>query len=159
MYNTSLRIVKDTFEAEDIMQEAFLKAFQSLSSYKAEANFGLWLKRIVVNLSLDSLRKKKPEIENILNTQELVINESENEDENESNTNYEIEKIKDEINKLPDGYRIVLSLYLLEGYDHDEISEVLKISASTSRSQYTRAKKKLIENLKFIKNEQVGRSN
>lgn len=151
MYNTSLRIVNNTFEAEDIMQEAFLKAFNNLNQFKAEVSFGVWLKKIVVNLSLDSLRKKKTFFESLHNQEVEDLYEEEMEDEVE----YKMEDIRSEINKLPDGYRIVLSLYLLEGYDHEEIGEILHISTSTSRSQYTRSRKKLAENLKKIINEKV----
>ena len=147
MYNTSLRIVNDIYEAEDIMQEAFLKAFQSLNTFKAEVNFGAWLRKIVVNLSLDSLRKHKPTFETLLEQEDQYTEESE---ENEDDKDYRIEEIKSEINKLPDGYRIVLSLYLLEGYDHEEIADIMNISPSTSRSQYARSRKKLVENLKKI---------
>jgi len=147
MYNASLRIVNDIYEAEDIMQEAFLKAFQNLSTFKAEVNFGVWLKKIVVNLSLDSLRKHKPIFETIREQEDQLFEENE---ASENDKDYRIEDIKSEIAKLPDGYRIVLSLYLLEGYDHEEISEILHISPSTSRSQYARSKKKLVENLKKL---------
>jgi RNA polymerase sigma-70 factor (ECF subfamily) len=146
MYNTSLRIVKDYQDAEDIMQESFLSAFIKINTYSGKVSFGAWLKKIVINNSLDALKKKK------ILTQELnedlpekVIKEEEGE---EDFANIRIEDIKDEIFKLPDGYRIVLSLHLLEGYDHEEIAEILHISSSTSRSQFTRAKQKLLTILK-----------
>ncbi|HKL08345.1 MAG TPA: RNA polymerase sigma factor [Bacteroidales bacterium] len=145
MYNTCLRIVNDSFEAEDIMQEAFLKAFDKIHSYKGEVSFGAWLKRIVINHSLDELRKKKFEMESI----EDSFYEIKEEDKmiNEEEINIKAEEIRNEINHLPEGYRIVLSLYLIEGYDHDEISEILNINSSTSRSQCARAKQKLLKNL------------
>src|SRR6056297_311940 len=145
MYNTCLRIVNDSFEAEDIMQEAFLKAFDKIHSYKGEVSFGAWLKRIVINYSLDELRKKKFEMESI----EDSFYEIKEEDKmiNEEEINIKAEEIRNEINHLPEGYRIVLSLYLIEGYDHDEISEILNINSSTSRSQCARAKQKLLKNL------------
>ncbi len=144
MYNTSLRIVGLSDEAEDIMQESFLKAFENLEHYRGEVSFGAWLKKIVVNRSLDSLKKKK------LVTRDIDGLEDELADTGEIQVNEDFspEEITEEIRKLPDGYRIVLTLYLLEGYDHDEISEILEISPSTSRSQYARAKKKLAINLK-----------
>jgi RNA polymerase sigma factor (sigma-70 family) len=146
MFNTGFRIIKNTTEAEDIMQEAFLKAFQHIETYKGEVSFGAWLKRIVVNQSLDCLRKRKIEFF-------PIERDLENKPEEESTYPDEIEdkirveKVIKEINALPDGYRIILTLYLLEGYDHDEISEILEISASTSRSQYMRAKKRLLQNI------------
>jgi len=146
MYNTCLRIVNDSLEAEDIMQESFLKAFEKINFYKGEVSFGAWLKRIVVNHSLDELRKRKL----ITDSLEDSVYEIKEEEKVESNIDiqWKVEEIKKEINNLPDGYRIALSLYLIEGYDHDEISEIMNINSSTSRSQCARAKKKLIEGLK-----------
>ncbi|MBU8891928.1 MAG: sigma-70 family RNA polymerase sigma factor [Bacteroidales bacterium] len=146
MYNTCLRIVNDSLEAEDIMQESFLKAFEKLNFYKGEVSFGAWLKKIVINHSLDELRKRKL-ITDSIEDSVYEIKEDENEETTEEN-NWKAEEIKEQINNLPDGYRIVISLYLIEGYDHDEISEILNISSSTSRSQCARAKRKLIECLK-----------
>ncbi len=149
MYNTCLRIVNDSLEAEDIMQEAFLKAFEKIKTYKGEVSFGAWLKRIVINHSLDEIRKRKLDLESI---EDSAYDLKDRKDEKTEHDNEEIkekaEEIRDEINKLPDGYRIVLSLYLIEGYDHDEISEILNISSSTSRSQCARAKQRLMMNLK-----------
>ena len=148
MYNTCLRIVNDSQEVEDIMQEAFLKAFEKMKTYKGEVSFGAWLKRIVINHSLDELRKRKLDMESIDDSLfELKEKKNEKERINEEEVILKAEEIRDEINNLPDGYRIVLSLYLIEGYDHDEISEILNISSSTSRSQCTRAKQKLLKNL------------
>ncbi len=146
MYNTCLRIVNDSLEAEDIMQESFLKAFGKINFYKGEVSFGAWLKRIVVNHSLDELRKRKL-ITDSIEDSVYEIKEKEKSENNED-IEWKVEEIKKEINNLPDGYRIVISLYLIEGYDHDEISEIMNISSSTSRSQCARAKKKLIESLK-----------
>lgn len=149
MYNSCLRIVNNSFEAEDIMQESFLKAFEKINSYKGEVSFGAWLKRIVINHSLDELRKKKMDFNSI----EESVYEIKNEENSDFDSEIQIraEDIKEQINKLPDGYRIALSLYLIEGYDHDEISKILNISSSTSRSQCARAKKKLIERIKESK--------
>jgi len=149
MYNSCLRIVNNSLEAEDIMQESFLKAFEKIYSYKGEVSFGAWLKRIVINHSLDELRKRKIDFDSI---EESVyeIKEEENSDI-DFNNEMKAEEIRDQINNLPDGYRIALSLYLIEGYDHDEISKILNITSSTSRSQCARAKKKLIERLKTTK--------
>lgn len=144
MFNTSLRIVKDPAEAEDIMQESFLSAFEKLDTYSGTVSFGAWLKRIVLNRSLDSIRKKRLYFETLEEHSAADISQ---EEEAEDPTPG-VEKIRDSILKLPDGFRIVLSLYLLEGYDHEEIGQILGISGSTSRSQYTRARLKLLEILK-----------
>ena len=144
MYNTSLRIVKNPVEAEDIMQESFLSAFEKIGTYAGTVSFGAWLKKIVVNRSLDSIKKRKLYFDTLDEkiAADLVDEESGGE------TCVDTEKIRDAIMQLPDGFRIVLSLYLLEGYDHEEIAQILEISSSTSRSQYTRARQKLVEILK-----------
>ena len=147
MYNTSLRIVNDTMEAEDIMQESFLSAFEKIDTYSGTVSFGAWLKRIVINRSLDNLSKRKAIFEDI----ELHVgirDESSDDIVRKEELDIKVEEEKEAINRLPDGYRIILSLYLLEGYDHDEIAEILNISSSTSRSQLSRAKQKLIAEMK-----------
>ncbi len=148
MYNTSYRIVNDRMEAEDIMQEAFLKAFDKIDTYSGKVSFGAWLKRIVVNHSLDELKKKKLELDSLEDNVYDLEEEETDEEEDEEEIRDKVEEIREAINELPDGYRIVLSLYLLEGYDHEEIADIMSTSSSTSRSQYTRAKKKLKEQLK-----------
>ena len=143
MYNTSLRIVKDSFTAEDIMQEAFISAFGKIKSYSGEVTFGAWLKRIVINKSIDHLKKRKIEFLSLTSEHNIISEEI----EPDKSIVFNINEIKRNINKLPDNYRIVLSLYLLEGYDHEEIGQILNIKPSTSRSQLTRAKAKLIKNI------------
>lgn len=142
MYNSCLRILNNTQEAEDVMQEAFLSAFDKINSYKGEVSFGAWLKRIVVNKALDYLKKNKIDC---LPIDDKIHQLSEEEIENNEFTTNNIDLIKQAMEQLPSGYRIVLNLYLIEAYDHEEIAEILNISASTSRSQYNRAKKKLIQ--------------
>jgi RNA polymerase sigma-70 factor (ECF subfamily) len=137
MYSVSLRIINDDMEAEDVMQEAFLSAFKKIETYKGEVSFGAWLKRIVVNRSLDYLKKRKVQFEEI-NERTTQIKDYQMETKK-----VDVEKIKKAIQNLPDGYRVVLSLYLIEGYDHDEISHILGISNSSSRTQLLRAKNKL----------------
>ena len=140
MYNTSLRIVNDTTEAEDIMQDSFLDAFRRLSSYTGEGTFGSWLKRIVINNSLDSLRKEKE----IVSLEEEEVDFSEElPDYNEDDIQAQVLEVKAAISELPEDYRVVLSLFLLEGYDHEEISEILKISNNLSRTRFVRAKQKV----------------
>lgn len=145
MYNTTLRIVGDSDDAEDVMQEAFLKAFEKLDTYRGAVSFGAWLKRIVVNKALDFLRVKKEQLslEDAGEVGEMV-----DEPVDTGEVEYRAEEIKKAIYDLPEGYRVVLSLILLEGYDHEEVSAILNISNATSRTQYHRAKKRLIELLK-----------
>jgi len=149
MYNTSLRIVNNNMEAEDIMQEAFLSAFEKIDTYSGTVSFGAWLKKIVINRSLDFLGKRKAVFEDIESHFGLRDDSADETDRNEE-IDIKIEEVKDAIERLPDGYRVILSLYLLEGYDHDEIAEILNISSSTSRSQLSRAKQKLTGELRKI---------
>ncbi|MCK4879509.1 MAG: RNA polymerase sigma factor [Bacteroidales bacterium] len=150
MYNTTLRIVGDSDDAEDVMQEAFLKAFTKLETYRKEVSFGAWLKRIMINKALDFLRLKREQ----LSLEEAgEIGEMVEEPADTVDVEYRADAIKKAVYALPEGYRIVLSLILLEGYDHDEVSTILNISNATSRTQYHRAKKRLIELLKRNKDD------
>ncbi|WP_345234084.1 RNA polymerase sigma factor [Olivibacter ginsenosidimutans] len=144
MYNTALRIVSDADEAADVLQEAFVDAFKRLESFREESTFGLWMKQIVVNKSLSALRKRKVIFESIDDQNDRYADMSQDPEE-ENSLLFKVEQIKRAIDQLPDGYRIVLSLYLLEVYDHEEIAHILKISENTSRTQFLRAKRKLLE--------------
>lgn len=137
MYSVSIRIINDDMEAEDVMQEAFLSAFKKIETYKGEVSFGAWLKKIVVNRSLDYLKKRKVKFEEV-NERTTQVS-----DYQMGPKDVDVEMIKKAVQELPDGYRVVLSLYLIEGYDHDEISQILDISNSSSRTQLLRAKNKL----------------
>jgi len=148
MYNTSLRIVGNPAEAEDIMQEAFLAAFAKIDTYKGKVSFGAWIRRIVINKSIDSHRARKVKFEEL--DESLEVSEEDNHVDN-ADMKVLLKKIKKAIEMLADGYRIVLSLYLLEGYDHEEIGQILNISTSSSRSQLARAKQKLAELLNMMK--------
>lgn len=147
MYNVGYRIVKDEEEAEDVLQEAFVSAFRNLGHYRGDATFGAWLKRIVVNKAINAVKKKKME----RFPEEGQIEAAEEEVEEFEDFPFSVEHVRNAIEQLPDGYRMVLSLYLLEGYDHGEIAEILGISESTSKSQFNRSKKKLKEILEGIK--------
>ncbi len=147
MYNTSLRIVSDSMEAEDIMQEAFLSAFEKIHTYSGKVSFGAWLKRIVVNRSLDALGRRKAIFEDI-EEHTGIRDESGDEAEYMREVEMKAEEVKKAIERLPQGYRVILSLYLIEGYDHDEIAEMMGISGSTSRSQLSRARQRLLNELR-----------
>jgi RNA polymerase sigma factor (sigma-70 family) len=146
MFNTSLRIVNDHSDAEDILQSAFTDAFTSLESFQYKSTFGAWLKRIIVNQSINHLRKKKINLVEIDKTTITELPAEEIADEN--HVHLKVEEIKKAITLLPNGYRTVLSLYLFEGYDHEEIAEILNISHAPVRTQYTRAKQKLVNLVK-----------
>jgi RNA polymerase sigma-70 factor (ECF subfamily) len=142
MYSVCMRLMNNETDAEDVMQEAFLNAFKKIDTYKGEVSFGAWLKKIVINRSLDYLKKRKVKFEEINEKKHKFI------DHQMETKEVNMKVIKDAIQQLPDGYRIVLSLYLIEGYDHEEISEILGISNSNSRTQFLRAKNKLRKILK-----------
>jgi RNA polymerase sigma factor (sigma-70 family) len=146
MYNAALRIVSQPAEAEDIMQEAFLSAFRKIETYKGDVSFGAWLKKIVINKSIDALRQRKQRFEEITGQEPDEEPEHVHDFEEEDKMQGEkmVTLIKEAIRELPQGYRVVLTLALIEGYDHEEIAQVLSISESTSRSQLVRARKKLI---------------
>ena len=140
MYNISMRMLGNKEDAEDIVQESFISAFKNLNSFNYDSTFGAWLKRIVINRSINYLKKKEILVVPI-DVHEFHLAD----DVPEVTTAVDIKKVKLGIEKLPPGYRQIINLYLIEGYDHVEISEVLTISTSTSKSQYHRAKKKLLE--------------
>ncbi len=149
MFQISLRMLNNRADAEDILQESFVKAFNKLTQFKYESSFGAWLKRIVINNCINQLNKRKLNwitIEEVRFEDNLTINEP---DEILFNQLPKIQKIKESIQQLPDGFRVVLTLYLLEGYDHKEISQILNISESTSKTQYHRAKNKLKQLVKM----------
>lgn len=146
MYNVAFRIVNQEDEAADVLQEAFVDAFARIGDFRQETTFGLWMKQIVVNKSISHLRKRKMDTVALddVDVEDLADEQSQTDDE----LRYQVQQVKLAIQSLPDGYRIVLSLYLLEGYDHEEISHILRISENTSRTQLMRAKRKLLEQLR-----------
>ncbi|MBK7128253.1 MAG: RNA polymerase sigma factor [Crocinitomicaceae bacterium] len=150
MFNVSLRILNNNEEAKDVLQDSFTKAFQKIASFDEKHSFGVWLKRITINSSLDVLKKRKLNFISLEDEHYMAseIIDDENADEDDEAI-YDVETIRDCVLKLPDGYRTVLSLYLFEEYSHREIAEFLNISEGTSKSQYNRAKKKLIDLIKL----------
>jgi RNA polymerase sigma-70 factor (ECF subfamily) len=142
MYNTSLRIVNHTADAEDVLQESFVDAFAAIDSFGYKSTFGAWLKRIVINKSINALRKRKMEIIDIEKTN--TAHQADEETYDESELKFKVEEIKKAVKELPNGYRTVLTLHLFEGYDQEEIAEILQISHATVRTQYMRAKQKLL---------------
>jgi RNA polymerase sigma-70 factor (ECF subfamily) len=133
-------------EAEDLLQESFTDAFMKLNSFRYESSFGAWLKRIVINKCINAINKKKVDLVYPENTVEM---NADNEDEaDDAGMELDVLRIHRAVEELPDGYRVIFSLYALEGYDHGEISQIMNISESTSKSQYLRAKQKIKEILK-----------
>ncbi len=148
MYNISLRIVAKEEDAEDVLQNAFLSAFTKIEQFSGKVTFGAWLKRIVINKSIDYVKKKKISFVDIEKVDFRLTDENDN-DEELLFYKDRLDQVHDKIKKLPDKCRVIFSLFMLEGYDHNEIAEILNISVSTSKSQVHRAKKLLREKLEM----------
>ena len=149
MYNVCLRMVKDELDAEDILQNSFVDIFTKLDSFKFQSSIGAWIKRIVVNNCINFLKRKKVYFQELEDQHAHTM--VDDKPAPKSSVGLSVNAIRRALFELPDGYRVVFSLYMLEGYDHKEIGEILEISEATSKSQYSRAKKKLREILKSQK--------
>lgn len=150
MYNICYRMMNNREEAEDLLQESFTEAFMRLDTYRFESSIGAWLKRITINKCINALKKRKAV---------LIIMDNLPEPAGSENTDTDIpglsvERVQRAMELLPEGYRVVFSLYLLEGYDHTEISQIMGITEATSKSQYSRAKQRMKE---IIINQQYER--
>lgn len=151
MYNVSLRIVKNNFEAEDIMQDSFLTAFTKLESLKNIATFGPWLKRIVINNSIYHYKKT---IKNNEVPIDDILYKVENEEDGISSdyefTNLKAQQVLNSMKTLKDNYRLALTLNLIEGYDLEEISKIMNISNANCRTTISRAKESLRQKLQVV---------
>jgi RNA polymerase sigma-70 factor (ECF subfamily) len=148
MYNICLRMLSNPHDAEDALQNAFVDVFKKINSFRNESTIGAWIKRVVINNCLNMLNKRKMKFEEL---DDKFMNLSQVEDAGYE-PEYSIERINSAVKKLPEGYRVVFNLYAFEGMDHKEISEMLDISESTSKTQYMRAKFKLKEIIKVHQN-------
>ena len=146
MFNVCYRMMNNREEAEDMLQEAFTQAFMKLESYRFESVFGAWLKRIVINTCINAKNKRKVEL--TFMDEMHRFDQPEQYDNNDEEVMLTVAGITKAMEKLPEGGRIIFSLYLLEGYDHGEISQIMNITESTSKSQFMRAKRRIIEILK-----------
>ncbi len=144
MFNTSMRMLNNREIAEDVLQESFSEAFRRLDSYRYESTFGAWLKRIVVNRCINEIKRRKTEL---VFVEDLSVYTHQNNDD-ESSVKLDVNSVKRAMEQLPNGSRMIFSLYVLEGYDHREIAEILGVSESNSKSQYSRAKSRIKEILK-----------
>ncbi|WP_289644824.1 RNA polymerase sigma factor [Maribacter aestuarii] len=151
MYNTALRIVKNSAEAEDVMQESFLNAFTKLDTFKGEVAFGAWLKRIVVNRSIYHYRKQRKKNEVALEDIMYKVEDNDGITSDHVFTDQKAQKVMETMKRLKDNYRISLTLHLIEGYDYEEIGAIMNMSYANCRTTISRAKeslrkKMLIEN-------------
>lgn len=139
MYNTALRMVRNAHDAEDLLQSVFVEVFTKIHTFRYESSIGAWIKRITVNKSINFLKSRRLVFQEL--TQQTQLEEPASELDPE--TRYSVQKVQHAIQELPDGYRVVFTLYALEGYDHEEIGQILGVTEATSKSQYSRAKAKL----------------
>lgn len=144
MYGVAMRFLKNPDDAEDVLQESFIKAFQRIDQFKGEVTFGAWLKRIVVNGSIDFLKSKH---QKTVELNEKYLHVAEEEDWTVED-GISLEQVRTAIGELPHKYRYVVQLFLVEGYDHNEISQILGISDAASRTRLLRGKAQLKETLK-----------
>ena len=140
MYNVCLRMVNSEVDAEDLLQQSFIDVFTKMDSFRYESSIGAWIKRIVVNNCINFLKKRRLKIESLDDRFHQLP-----EEEPVEEVHLNVKAINRALGELPDGYRVVFSLYMMEGYDHKEIGEILNITEATSKSQFSRAKKKLKE--------------
>lgn len=141
MYNICLRMMNKKEDAEDVLQEAFINAFNHLQNFRGESSFGSWLKKIVVNHCINTLKKKKIKPEAIEDLD--IIDETEPLDDCKSSDDYTVKQVQQAMSELAEGFRVILTMYLFEDYSHKEIAEAMGISEATSKSQYSRAKQKI----------------
>lgn len=145
MFNVSYRIVGDSYLAEDVMQESFLKAFTKLDSFSGNVTFGSWLKKIVVNTSINELKKSnKYQFESLEETIQIIDFKD---DESENYSELKAESILKTIQSLKSNYKIILTLFFVEGYDLEEITSILNISNENCRTMMSRAKESLRKKL------------
>ena len=154
MYNICLRMMNSREEAEDLLQESFSDAFGKLHTFRYESTFGAWLKRIVINKCINEINRRRVDLDYF---DDMYYFEGEKNDDHDRD--YEkmlnVKNIKKAMEHLPKGSRMIFSLYLLEGYDHVEISEILNISESNSKSQYMRARRKIKEVLTEMQSKEI----
>lgn len=144
MFCVAMRFVSSPADAEDITQEAFIKAFQRIDQFEGNVTFGAWLKRIVINRSIDFLKARKQHFVELQEHRLTIAGETEDWTVEQE---VEVEAVKAAIETMPDKYRYVVQLYLVEGYDHQEISEILDLKETTCRTRLMRGKNYLKEQL------------
>lgn len=140
MYNVCLRMLNNALDAEDMLQQSFVDIFSKMDTFRYESTIGAWIKRIVVNNCINFLKKRRLRIEELDDRLHATPVHDHVEEKH-----LNVKAVNQAMSELPDGYRVVFSLYMFEGYDHKEIGEILDITEATSKSQFSRAKKKLKE--------------
>jgi RNA polymerase sigma factor (sigma-70 family) len=141
MLNVCYRMMQNKEDAEDMMQDAFTDAFRRMSGFRFESTFGAWLKRIMINRCINEMRRKKANLQ-FFDDMHVFAQKTEEESNDYGLT---VDQVRKAMRDLPSGSKMIFSLYLLEGYDHNEISEILNISVSNSKTQYMRARHRVKE--------------
>lgn len=144
MFYVAMRFVKNSSDAEDIIQESFIKAFQKIHQFKGDVSFGAWLKRIVINKSIDFLKSKKERLVPLDENYMQVVED----DDWTVEDGITLDEVKLAMEQLPEKYKYVVMMFLLEGYDHREIAKVLGLSETACRTRLLRGKGFLKELLK-----------
>jgi RNA polymerase sigma-70 factor (ECF subfamily) len=150
MFNVAYRIVKDRFEAEDIMQDSFLSAFTKLDTIKDTMTFGSWLKRIVINNSIYHFNKNNKYQDVPLEDVLYKIEDNDGISSDYEFTNLKAQQVLETMKLLKDNYRIALTLHLIEGYDYEEISGIMQLSYANCRTTVSRAKESLRKKLELV---------
>jgi len=145
MYVICLRYTKSQQEAEDVLQESFIKVFKSINGYRGDSRLDYWIKRIVINTALNSQRKRLY-MYPMVDVEDIKI-ASDNE---KTMSNLHMEELLNMIQELPSGCQVVFNLFAIEGYSHKEIAEMLEVSEGTSKSQFSRARKLLQEKIAAV---------
>ncbi|HPF64655.1 MAG: RNA polymerase sigma factor [Lentimicrobium sp.] len=144
MYNTCLRMVSVSADAEDIMQNSFIDAFRSIKSYRGKSPFYYWLRRIVINNAMDHLKNRNPDM---FLTDTLPEIPETGDDAEDGSVELQVNAVKNAMDQLHDDYRVILSLYLFEGMDQEEIGDILKLNPGNVRTRLSRARQALISRL------------
>ncbi len=156
MYNICMRMLNSAENAEDALQNSFVDVFSKLDSFRFESSIGAWIKRIVINNCINQIKKRRLDFAELNDNLHFVADENHTSTTAYSNEVLNVELIQKAIMQLPEGYRVVFSLYAMEGYDHEEIGEILGVTEATSKSQYSRAKAKLRQILQSPRHVRVG---
>lgn len=162
MYNISLRMLGTVENAEDVLQNSFIDVFSKLDTFRFESSIGAWIKRIVINNCINYLKKRRLEFSELTENTAFVPADGDASDVSGvslsalSGSHLDVGKIQKAIQQLPDGYRVVFTLYAMEGYDHEEIGSILGVTEATSKSQYSRAKAKLRDVLQSPRHVRIG---
>jgi len=140
LFGTCLRYTRNSFDAEDVLQEGFIKIFKNINMYSQDKSFEGWIRRIMINTAITHYRKhlKHAYHDDVTESHDLSADLGP-----DQNCEFSKEELMEAINKLPAGYKMVFNMYVVEGYKHKEIADALRIDINTSKSQLSRAKKYL----------------